>query len=80
MKAEELRNLTDDELKEKVAELKRKLFTLRFQVATHQQDNTAALIETKHDVARALTILNERRQAGPHESQASRKRVKGHAG
>jgi large subunit ribosomal protein L29 len=60
MKAEELRNLTDEELVEKVAELKRKFFTVRFQVATHQQDNTAALTEAKRDIARAQTILRQR--------------------
>jgi len=80
MKAEELRNLTDEELKEKVAELKRKLFTLRFRVATHQQDNTASLIETRHDIARTLTILHERALAEDRKSQSERKRVKSHAG
>jgi large subunit ribosomal protein L29 len=60
MRAEELRDLTDEELREKEAELKRKLFTLRFQVATGQQDNTAALKETKKDIARVKTILRER--------------------
>lgn len=60
MKAEELRNLTDEELVEKAAELKRKFFTLRIQVATHQQDNTAALSGAKRDIARAQTVLRER--------------------
>jgi len=60
MRAQELRDLTDEELREKEAELKRKLFTLRFQVATGQQDNTAAIKETKKDIARVKTILRER--------------------
>jgi len=60
MKAEALRELTDEELREKLVELKRKLFTLRFQIATNQQDNTAALRETKRDIARVMTILRER--------------------
>lgn len=61
MRARNLRDLTNEELKEKEAELKRKLFNLRFQVATDQQDNTAAITETKKDVARVKTILRERK-------------------
>jgi large subunit ribosomal protein L29 len=60
MKASELRDLTDEELQQKEAELKRKLFTLRFQVAMGQQDNTAALRETRRDIARVKTVLRER--------------------
>ncbi|MFQ5793763.1 MAG: 50S ribosomal protein L29 [Candidatus Bipolaricaulia bacterium] len=60
MKTEELRELTDEELHQKEAELKRKLFNLRFQVATEQQENTAALSETRRDIARVKTLLRER--------------------
>ena len=60
MKAQELRDLTEEELHQKEAELKRKLFTLRFQVAMGQQDNTAALKEAKRDIARVKTVLRER--------------------
>ncbi len=63
MKASELRDLTDEELHQKESELKRKLFTLRFQVAMGQQDNTAALRETKRDIARVKTVLRERELA-----------------
>jgi len=63
MKAHELRDLTDEELREKEAEFKRKLFMLRFQIATGQQDNTAALKQTKKDIARVKTILRERELA-----------------
>lgn len=67
MKAELLRDLTREELEEKVSELGRKLFTLRFQVATHQQDNTAALQATKRDIARAKTILHQRERESESE-------------
>ena len=60
MKAQELRDLTEEELHQKEAELKRKFFTLRFQVATGQQDNTAALKEARRDIARVKTVLSER--------------------
>lgn len=60
MRADTLRELTDEELEIKEQELKRKLFNLRFQIATDQQDNTAALSETKRDIARVKTIRGER--------------------
>lgn len=64
MKPAELRDLTDDELRVKEAELVRKLFNLRFQVATAQQDNTAEITRTKRDLARIHTILRERELKG----------------
>ncbi len=61
--AEELRELSEDELREKESELKRTLFNLRFQLAMGQQDNTAAIKETRRDIARVKTVLSERRKA-----------------
>lgn len=63
LKAEELREMTAEELREKEAELKRKLFTLRFQIAMGQQDNTAAVREARRDIARVKTVLNGRERA-----------------
>lgn len=60
MKPAELRDMTDDELRAKETEFVRKLFNLRFQVATAQQDNTAEITRTKRDLARIHTILRER--------------------
>jgi len=60
MKAEELRKLTDDELKEKVIELKKKLMNLRFQNAVGGLEKPSEIRETKKDIARILTILKER--------------------
>jgi len=60
MKARDLRELTDDELIQRVQEWKRKLFNLRFQLATGQLTNVAEIKKTKKDIARALTILRER--------------------
>mgnify|MGYP006277965399 CR=1 FL=1 len=61
--AEELREMSEDELREKESDLKRTLFNLRFQLAMGQQDNTAALRETRRDIARVKTVLSERRKA-----------------
>lgn len=60
MKAEEMRRLTDSELKDKIDEAKAELFNLRFQVATNQIDNTARLGTVKREVARLLTVLRAR--------------------
>jgi large subunit ribosomal protein L29 len=66
MKAEELRKLTDDELKEKLVELKKKLMNLRFQNAIGGLEKPSDIRATKKDIARILTILRERElsQAG----------------
>lgn len=61
MKAKELRNLTDEELEQKLDELKEELFNLRFQNATVQLDNPARIREVKRTIARVKTILNERK-------------------
>ena len=60
MKAEELRKLTDDELREKLIELKKKLMHLRFQNAIGGLEKPSEIRATKRDIARILTILRER--------------------
>jgi len=60
MKASELHELTEEELILKEQQLKRSLFNLRFQLATNQQENSAALGRARRDVARVKTILGER--------------------
>lgn len=60
MRARDLRELTNDELIQRVQEWKRKLLNLRFQLTTGQLTNTAEIKKTKNDIARALTILQER--------------------
>jgi large subunit ribosomal protein L29 len=60
MKADELRDLTTEELAQKERELKRKLFNLRFQRATGELDNTAELMKTRHDIARVMTLAREK--------------------
>jgi len=60
MKAKELRDLTNAELNEKLANLKDELFKLRFQLSTGQLDNPARIREVRKDIARVNTILRER--------------------
>jgi len=60
MKAAELREMTLDELKHKELELKRKLFNLRFQLASGELGNTAEFKRTRQDIARVMTIAAEK--------------------
>ena len=60
MKARQLRDMTDDELAEKMAETRKELFNLRFQSATGALENSARLRSAKRDLARALTIARQR--------------------
>jgi len=62
MKAAELRELTGDELEQREQELKRKLFTLRFQRTTGELDNTSELEKTRRDIARVMTVIAEKAQ------------------
>ena len=59
MKASELREMSVDELNEKLTSLKEELFALRFQLAINQLDNTARLKAVKKDIARIKTSLRE---------------------
>jgi large subunit ribosomal protein L29 len=60
MTARELRDLTDEELAEHVRTQRREVFGLRFQLATGELENTAGVTTAKRDLARALTVANER--------------------
>lgn len=60
MKAQELRELSAEQLGEKLKELKHELFNLRFQHAINQLDNPHKISEVKHDIARVMTVLREK--------------------
>ncbi len=60
MKANEIHALTDNELKNKLTELKQELFNLRFSHATGQLNNPMQMVKCKKDIARIKTVLRER--------------------
>lgn len=60
MKADQLRDMTNDELNRKLSDLKEELFNLRFQLATGQLDNPMRVRAVRKDIARVKTILRER--------------------
>lgn len=60
MNAAELRDKTPDQLREQLVTLKKEQFNLRFQAATGQLENPARMKLVRRDVARVLTVLNEK--------------------
>ena len=63
MKANEFVSMSNEQLTATVAELKKELFTLRFQLATGQLQNTMQITAVKRDIARALTVLRQQEKA-----------------
>jgi large subunit ribosomal protein L29 len=60
VKIREIRDLTDDELEEKLKEARIELFNLRFQLATGQLDNPLKIREARKAIARLQTVIRER--------------------
>ena len=60
MKAQELREMTVEQLNAKLADLKAELFNLRFQLEIKQLDNPHKITDVKHDIARVMTVLREK--------------------
>ena len=63
MKASEIRDLSVAELNEKLAELKKELFNLRFQLAINQLDKPMRIKAVKKDIARVNTIITAKHLA-----------------
>ncbi len=59
MKAEEVRALSPDQLKDELLKLKKEVFNLRFQMAAGQLENTARVRQARRDIARIKTIMRE---------------------
>jgi large subunit ribosomal protein L29 len=60
MKASELRELSDEELRQKAQESVEELFNLRFQLATGQIENVGRITAVRRDIARIKTLQRER--------------------
>jgi large subunit ribosomal protein L29 len=58
--ADQLRDVSEDELETKLAEAKEELFNLRFQLVTGQLDNPMRIKQVRKQVARILTLMRER--------------------
>lgn len=63
MKAAEVKEMTTLEFENKLSDLKKELFALRFQLAVNQLDNPTRLKAVKKDIARIKTVMRERSAA-----------------
>jgi large subunit ribosomal protein L29 len=63
MKAAKWRDLSDDELEQRVRDLTEELFNLRFQLSMGVAKNPARVAVARRDLARAKTIMKERSAA-----------------
>jgi large subunit ribosomal protein L29 len=63
LRAKDLRDLTDDELEQRLADTRQELFNLRFQSVTGALESTARLRLAKREIARILTVRNDRQAA-----------------
>ena len=68
MKAEKFRDLGDEELEAKEADLQEQIFRLRIQKATGQLDQSGKVRETRKALARVKTIRAERKKAATSEA------------
>ena len=60
MKANEIREMSEDQIKAKVGEWEEETFNLRFQAKMGQLSNPLQLRYVRRDIARAKTLLNEK--------------------
>ena len=63
MKAKEIREMSSEELENKLKELKNELFNLRFQHAINQLDNPHRISDVKKDIARVMNVIREKKDA-----------------
>ena len=73
MRAQEIRELSSEELLQKEHDLKEELFNLRFQRATGQLENITRVTHVRRDIARIKTVLRERRGKESNEKAGSEK-------
>ena len=63
MKAQDARQMTEDQISDEVARLKKEQFNLRFQRATGQLANTSRVRQVRRDIARLMTIGAQKRSS-----------------
>lgn len=67
-KISDIRELSLDELKRKLNELRHESLNLRLQKSTGQLENTGRMKMVRREIARVLTVINERTKVQPSES------------
>ena len=61
MKASKWRDMSEEEIEQKARELSEEIFNLRFQLSMGVAKNPSRLSQARHDLARAKTVLRERK-------------------
>ena len=69
MNAIDIRNLSEDQLSEELAKLKKEQFNLRFQQATSQLEKTAHIRIVRRNIARIKTILREQKVTAQNKTE-----------
>ena len=64
MKSGDVRAMSEDQLGDELAKLKKEQFNLRFQKATGQLANTSRVRQVRRDIARIRTVSAEAQRAG----------------
>ena len=64
MKAEEIREYSDEQLADRILEMEEELFRLRLQNETGQLENPLLVRAMRKDLARCKTIRSEREREG----------------
>jgi large subunit ribosomal protein L29 len=72
MKIGDARAMTDDEIEDKILELKKEQFNLRFQKATGQLANTARVRIVRRDIAQLMTIGREKKLGKPRPAPTAK--------
>jgi large subunit ribosomal protein L29 len=62
IKAQSMRDMSVEEIETRVGELREELFNLRFRNAMKQLDNPLKIRESRREMARLLTVLNEKQR------------------
>ena len=74
MNVAEVRELDVEELQQRVAQTRRELFNLRFQHATGQLENTGQLKEVRKNIARLLTVLNQKQRENASDGREKKEK------
>jgi large subunit ribosomal protein L29 len=70
MKSADIRAMTLDQIDDEVLKLKKERFNLRFQRASGQLENTTRVREVRRDIARLITIAQQKRHGSPKRAAA----------
>ena len=74
MDASDLRAQTESQLKDKLVELEKERFNLRFQAASGQLENTARVRVVRRDIARVKSVLPKKPKEQPNDRIRQRRR------